>query len=179
MLRIRTPDVEMWDNVNCEFINLEGVELEMEHSLYTISKWESKWHKSFLMSKLNAEETLDYIKIMTVTQNVDPLIFATLTDENIEEIHKYITAPMTATTFSEVPGGRRKTEIITAELIYYWMIALNIPFECQYWHFNRLMTLIRVCSIKNAPPKKMSKNDIRRQNAALNAARLKQFNTNG
>lgn len=171
--------MEFWDNEKCEFINLEGRELELEHSLVTLSAWESKWKKPFLTTKLNAEETLDYIKIMTVTKDVDPLIYSTLSEANIQQIRDYIADPMTATTFRDIQGGRRNNEVITAELIYYWMIALNIPFECRYWHLNQLITLIRVCSIKNAPAKKMSKNEIRRQNAALNAARLKQFNTNG
>ena len=179
MLRITIPGREFWDEVNDEFVSYDDYELELEHSLVSLSKWESKWHKPFSTTDMNAEQTLDYIKFMTVNSGVDPDIYTRLTQENIEEIRGYISNPMTATTFSKEQGGKRNNEIVTSELIYYWMIALNIPFECQYWHLNRLMTLIRVCSIKNAPAKKMSKNDIRRQNAALNAARLKQFNTNG
>ena len=116
---------------------------------------------------------------MTLTQNVPSYVYSCLTPKNIDDVNDYIGAPMTATVFSEdknVKGGR---EVVTAELIYYWMIALNIPFECQKWHLNRLLTLIRVCNIKNTPPKKMSKRDIISRNAALNAARRKQLNTRG
>lgn len=115
---------------------------------------------------------------MTITQNVNPNIYNSLSSDNIDEINKYIDLPMTATTFPEkTTGGSR--EIVTAELIYYWMISLNIPMECQKWHLNRLLTLIRVCNVKNAPPKKMSRKDIMSRNAALNAARRKQLNSKG
>jgi hypothetical protein len=115
---------------------------------------------------------------MTITQNVDPDLYNHLTAENIEKINQYIYAPMTATTFSD-NKTKPNREIITSELVYYWMVALNIPFECQKWHLNRLLTLIRICNVKNEPPKKMSKRDVMSRNAALNAARRKQFNTNG
>ena len=116
---------------------------------------------------------------MTITQNVKPEVYNHLTTGNIEEINKYIDAPMTATTFPEDKSGKRNREIITAEVIYYWMVALQIPFECQKWHLNKLITLIRVCNAKNTPPKKMSKREIMSRNAALNAARRKQLNSKG
>ena len=116
---------------------------------------------------------------MTLTQNVDPNTYNLLTKENIIEINKYISSPMTATTFHEDPNKKSSREIITSEIIYYWMISLNIPFECQKWHLNRLLTLIKVCSIKQQPPKKMSKRDVMSRNAALNAARRKQLNSKG
>ena len=102
-----------------------------------------------------------------------------ITNENINEVNRYIEAPMTATYFSDEKNSKTSREQVTAELIYYWMIALNIPFECQKWHLNRLLTLIKVCNIKNQPPKKRSKKDIMSRNAALNAARRKQLNTKG
>ena len=116
---------------------------------------------------------------MTLTQNVDPKVYNFLTDENIHDVNAYIEAPMTATWFSNSNTGKQNLEQITAELVYYWMIALNIPFECQKWHLNRLLTLIRVCEVKNSPPKKMSKREILSRNAALNAARRKQLNSKG
>lgn len=125
-----------------------------------------------------AIETLDYIKCMTITQNVNPEVYNFLTSENIEAINNYIDAPMTATTFSQQNISRSR-EIVTSELIYYWMIALNVPMKCEKWHLNRLLTLIRVCNIKNTPPKKMSRKEIMSRNAALNAARRKQLNSKG
>lgn len=123
-------------------------------------------------------ESIDYIQYMTMTQNVDPMTYQLLSRENMDMISDYIEAPMTATTInSEKTNGSR--EIVTSELIYYWMIALNIPFECQKWHLNRLLTLINVCDIKNRPPKKMSKKDTISRNRALNAARRKSTNTTG
>lgn len=178
-----TKPVELWDEVKQEFVLTEGTKeqtLQLEHSLVSLSKWESKWCRSFLSKPpATTEETIDYIKCMTLTKNVNPNAYANLTTENIEQIKEYINAPMTATTFSDNKKGGRNNEIVTSELIYYWMISLQIPFECQKWHINRLLTLIRVCNVKNQPPKKRSKREIMSRNAALNAARRQQLNTNG
>ena len=122
---------------------------------------------------------MDYIKGMTLTQSVDPRVYDNLTEENIEAIKDYIAAPMTATYFSDEKAGGINRDTITSEVIYYWMIAFYIPFECQKWHLNRLLTLIRVCNIKNGTQKKMSKKEILSRNAALNAARRKKMNSKG
>lgn len=181
MLRIQIPlSTEGWDEEKQEFVDPVTLTLELEHSLVSISAWESTWCKPFLdKNPKTPEETLDYIKCMTLTPNVDPIVYTKLTNDNIQAVNNYISAPMTATTFSEKENGRGGREVITAELIYYWMIALQIPPEYRFWHLNQLLTLIRVCNIKNAPPKKMSKRDIMSRNAALNAARKKQMNTTG
>ena len=180
MLQISIPAGEMYDERDQTFISIKGQTLQLEHSLISLSKWESKWCKSFLSNPdKNLEETIDYIRCMTLNNNVDPNVYLFLTNENIKEINDYIAAPMTATYFSEDKTGRKNNEIITSELIYYWMIAQNIPVDFQKWHLNRLLTLIRVCNIKNSPPKKHSKRELMSRNAALNAARRKQFNTKG
>lgn len=181
MLQITIPANEQWDEEREEFVTTKEQRLKLEHSLISLSKWESKWCKPFLSNKEKShEEILDYIKCMTLTKNVNPEVYNSLTNENIKQVNDYITAPMTATTFSE-NGVRKKAnnEIFTSEVIYCAMTAYNIPFECDKWHLNRLITLIRVCGIKNEPPKKMSKRSIMSQNAALNAARRKKFNTKG
>lgn len=180
MLYITIPATECWDESKEEFITTKEQTLQLEHSLVSVSKWESKWNKAFLSKKeKTTEEIFDYIKCMTLTQNVKPEVYASLTQANIEEIQQYISAPMTATTFHDDKSKKGSNETVTSELIYYWMVALNIPFECQKWHLNRLLTLVRVCNIKNQPPKKMSKNQVASRNAALNAARRKQLNTRG
>lgn len=182
MLQIKVPiGSEGWDDEKEEFIEPESCTLNLEHSLVSLSKWESKWHKPFFSKKeLTGEEILDYIKCMTLTKNVDPEVYNHLTVENVKAVKDYIDDPMTATTFSREEKGKGSGETITSELIYYWMISANIPIEeCQKWHLNRLITLIRVCSIKNAPPKKQSRREIMSRNAALNAARRKQMNTKG
>ena len=180
MLQITIPAGERWDEGKQEFIQVKGHTLQLEHSLISLSKWESKWCKAFLSNKDKTyEETMDYIKCMTITPNVDPDIYNYLTSDNINQINEYIGAPMTAAYFSEDKSRKAGREVVTAELIYYWMISLNIPFECQKWHLNRLLALIRVCNIKNQPPKKMSKREIMSRNAALNAARRSQMGTTG
>ena len=180
MLQITIPACEYYDEVKEEFVSAKEQTIQLEHSLVSLSKWESKWCKVFLSKQeKTAEETMDYIKCMTITQNVNPEVYSRLTQANIDEIQQYISAPMTATYFSKSAAGRSNSEQVTSELIYYWMIALNIPFECQKWHLNRLLTLIRVCNIKNQPPKKMSKREIMSRNASLNAARKQQLNTKG
>ena len=180
MLTITIPATEKFDEIKGEFIYTKEETLQLEHSLISISKWESKWCKPFLAKQdKTAEEVIDYVKCMTLNKNINDDVYDCLSQANIIAINDYIGAPMTATYFSNQDKGKRNNEQITSELIYYWMIALNIPFECQKWHINRLLTLIRVCNIKNSPPKKMSKRDIISRNAALNAARRQQLNTKG
>ena len=180
MLQITIPATELFDEVTQEFITTEEQTLQLEHSLTSLSKWESKWCKPFLSTvEKTYEETLDYIRCMTLTPDVDPRTYIFLTRENIEQINQYIAAPMTATTFAKDPQARGSREIVTAELIYYWMITLNIPLECQDWHLNRLITQIRVCSIKTQPAKKMGRKEAASQQAALNAARKQKLGTRG
>lgn len=180
MLRITIPATEYWDEQKEEFVSKSEQTLQLEHSLVSLSKWESKWCKPFLSKRdKTREEILDYIKCMTITQNVDPDVYNRLTNNNFQEINAYIEAPMTATTFSDDKNKNSSREIITAEIIYYWMIAHNIPPEYQKWHLNRLLTLIKVCNIKSQPPKKMSKRDTLKSNSAINAARRKRLNTRG
>ena len=186
MLVITIPaskPVEYYDEIKEEFFTKPGTKeqtLQLEHSLVSLSKWESKWCRPFLSSPpATVEETIDYIKCMTITKNVDPEVYNNLTEENIKQIKEYINAPMTATTFYEEKGVKRNKETVTSELIYYWMISLQIPSDYEKWHINRLLTLIRVCNIKNQPPKKRRRREIMSRNAALNAARKRQLNTNG
>lgn len=179
MLSITIPGLESFDETTNEFIYYEGETIQLEHSLVSISKWESNWCKPFLSgSDKTVEEIMDYIKCMTVTENVAEDVYERLSEENFAKINEYIGRPMTATTFVEDnnKGGR---EIITSEIIYYWMVSYNIPFECQYWHLNRLLTLVKVCNVKNNPPKKMSRQEILARNKALNEARRKEMNTRG
>lgn len=182
MLEIAIEKSELWDAEKEEFIYIKKQKIQLEHSLVSISKWESKWHKPFLNKKEKTkEEVVDYIRCMTITQNVDPNVYRCLSNSNFEKVDRYINDPMTATSFSEsgVVGKGNTGEQTTSEVIYYWMIALNIPFECQKWHLNRLLALIKVCNIKNSPGKKMGKQEILRQNAELNARRKKCLNTKG
>ena len=180
MLRLVIPSIEMFDGKTQEFIQSKSYELQLEHSLVSLSKWESKWHKPFLTAKDKTnEETIDYIRCMTISQNVDPEAYKFIRQKQIDEIIEYIDAPMTATTFSQPNQKPTNKEVITAEIIYYWMIAFNIPFECQKWHLNRLLTLVNVCSIKNQPKKKMGRKEAARNQKALNEARKAKLNTKG
>ena len=180
MIRILLPEKELYDEVNNKFVYLPSRELILEHSLVSISKWESKWHKSFLNTDDKSfDEVMDYIKCMCVEELEDENDLYRLSEENVSDINAYIQDSMTATTFSDFSDNKntKSREIITSEIIYYWMIANNIPFECQYWHLNKLLTLIKVCSIKNSPEKKMSTSEILSRNKALNAARRKKMNS--
>ena len=182
MIRILLPEKELYDEVNNKFVYLPSRELILEHSLVSISKWESKWHKSFLNTDDKSfDEVMDYIKCMCVEELEDENDLYRLSEENVSDINAYIQDSMTATTFSDFSDNKntKSREIITSEIIYYWMIANNIPFECQYWHLNKLLTLIKVCSIKNSPEKKMSTSEILNRNKAVNAARRKKVNSKG
>ena len=180
MLELMIPKTDLWDELNQRFIPVKEQKLRLEHSLVSLSKWESKWCKVFLSKEQKTyEETIDYIRCMTLTQNVDPLVYQCITNSHIDAVNAYIEAPMTASTVKEEKGGPINRQQITSELIYYWMTAYHIPFECQKWHLNKLFTLIRVCDIKSRPPKKHSRREIMKRNAALNAARKKKWNTKG
>lgn len=180
MLEITIPEQELFNEATNEFFTIRAQTLKLEHSLVSISKWESKWKIPFLdKGKKTREQTLDYIRCMTITQNVNPLVYMGITNKNVEDVSTYIDDPMTATWFNEQEKRTGRKEIVTSELIYYWMIALNIPMECQRWHLNRLLTLVRICNIKNQKPKKMSRNEIYSKNRALNAARRQRINSKG
>ena len=184
MLKIDIPLTdEGWDEEKQEFVEPKVQTLQLEHSLVSLSKWESKWHKPFLtQDNKTLEETVDYIRCMTITQNIQPSVYNKVTDDIIRQVNKYIENPMTATWFNNgrINGGKRNSKQITSELIYYWMTALNIPFECQKWHLNRLLTLIQICEVENNQPNnKMSKREIKNSNRALNEARRKKYNTKG
>jgi len=179
MLKITIPAIEQYDEANDLFTTPKEVVLQLEHSLVSLSKWESKWCKPFLTkTSKTIEETVDYIECMTLTQNVDPSIYKRISTKNIDEVNAYIDLPMTATVISKGNLSPNR-EIITSEIIYYSMIALNIPFECQKWHLTRLLTLINVCNIKNQPPKKGNDSETVSRNAAINEARKKELNSNG
>lgn len=174
-LKIVIPAQELYNEKENKIFSTKETTLQLEHSLVSISKWEAKYQKPFISDSdknKSIDEMIDYIRCMTITQNVDPKIYNYLTTENMKQINDYINSPMTATTIKQTIGGTKK-EQITSELIYYWMVANEIPFDCEKWHLNRLLTLIRVCSVKNQPSKKMSKNEILNRNARVNAARRK------
>ena len=179
MLILDISGREMWDEKKEEFVRVGGGTLKLEHSLVAISKWEAKYRRSFLSNdKKSREEIIDYIRCMSESEISESLL-ENLTTESINEIIEYIKSPMTATYLREDKNnGGGGGDKITSELIYYWMISFGIPFECQYWHLNRLMTLIRVCAAKSKG-NKHNKKDMLRSNAALNAARKAKSGSHG
>lgn len=179
MLKITIPEKEGYDDTRNLFLVLPERELQLEHSLVSLSKWESRWKKPFLSDKPHSTaETIDYIRHMTITQNVDESVYLRITQDIVDKVLAYIFDSMTATTFVDNEGKKSK-EVITAEIIYYWMVKFNIPFECQKWHLNRLLTLIKVCSIRESPPKKMGRKSAAAKQRALNDARRAQLGTKG
>lgn len=179
MLKIIIPGRELWDEVNEEFITISECTFYLEHSLVSISEWEGKYHKSFIDTKEKTnEEMFDYIKMMVVGKKPEDYYFNFLTEEQVKAIGRYIEDPMTATTFSDEEEKKSNSkELTTAETIYYYMTALNIPFECQRWHINKLIALIKLCSIKNDPEskkdKKLTSSDLANRRAKMEAARAR------
>lgn len=179
MLTVVIPAGEYFNELTQEFVNTKECTLQLEHSLVSLSKWEAEKAKPFLSkTEKTVQETYDYVRCMTLTQNVDPNVYSFIPPDVLEKIRQYIEAPMTATTFYEPPQPKTNRETITAEVIYYWMVTANIPFECQKWHLNRLFALIRVCNIKNNP-KKMSQKEALSRQRRLNAERKRALNTKG
>ena len=180
MLTITIPSAELWDEERQRFITSEEAVLCLEHSLVSLSKWESITEKPFFGNgEKTTEDVILYVKCMTFPEEADPEVYDRLSKTNFSEINAYIDRKMTATWFREDQKGPRSREVVTSELIYYWMISLGIPKECENWHLNRLFTLIRVCNVKNGPSKKMSKRDIASTQRELNAQRRAQLGTRG
>lgn len=172
MLKIVVPATEFYDERTGEFVSTKEQTLQLEHSLVSLSKWESKWHKPFLDRQPKTdEESIDYIRCMTITQNVPENVYLALSNENLKTIRDYLDDSMTATTFSQADEKKFSRKIVTAEIIYYWMVSLQIPFECEKWHLNRLITLVRVCNNENSPKKKMGRRETAGYYRELNAAR--------
>lgn len=179
MLTITVNGQEFFNEETQEFESHGDIVLNLEHSLISLSKWESEFEKPFLGdSKKSAEEIYGYIKAMIINEHPDDILLK-LSDKNIQQINSYIESKRSATTFGSMPERRGKGETVTSELIYFWMVTFNIPFECETWHLNRLFALIRICNLKNAPQKKMSKNEIAMRNRELNAKRKAELQTRG
>jgi hypothetical protein len=186
MLTIEVPSQELFDRESKEWIPVPAMTIELEHSLASISKWEAEWEVPFLSDDdMDDTQTVSYIRHMTLTPNVPPEIFAVLTTEHLREIQEYMSAKQSATTFNEPSqgkGGSGPRTFVSSELIYYQMVALQIPFECQYWHIKRLLTLIRVCTIKSQesdPSTRKSAPDDMAARRAENLRRRQQYGTSG
>lgn len=186
MLEIITDDVELFDRDREEFVTVKSAKLQLEHSLISVKKWEQKWQKPFLGSNDRTyEEICDYVRCMTINNNVDPMVYKMLDQKTIKKVLDYMGDPMTATTINEklltINGLKKNSrEAITAEIIYYWMIALSIPIEpFEKWHLNQLLTLIKVVNVKNGKTPKPNKKEAARERARLNAQRRAQFKSKG
>lgn len=179
MLKLKLPGEEFLDERTSRFIRTKPVKVKLEHSLASMSKWESKWEVPFLRdTEKTNEQMLSYIAIMAndklSTRDLQRLIL-----DHSEEIKDYIDSSQTATTFNERTQGPPSREIITSEIIYYWMVSFQIPFECEHWHLKKLLALIRVCSLKNQQPKKMNKSELAARNRQLNAQRRARLGSKG
>lgn len=183
MLELHIPHLELFNEDTYEITHIKEQTIMMEHSLLSISKWESEWEKPFLTDdknkQLTTEEFIDYMKCMTITKNIDPNVYMFMTKDNLNKVTAYINKSHTATTVKQLNKSKKNTEGVTSELIYYWMTVYNIPHEYEKWHLNRLLTLIEVCNAKNQPEKKMPRGEQMRQQRALNEARKKRLHSRG
>lgn len=182
MLQITVPKTEIFNENTNQFLWIPETTIQMEHSLVSLSKWEEKHHKAYLDPKLqhSATEILDYFKCMTITKNVKDSVFLALSQRNIEEISSYINDPMTATTFNEMATTKKhSSKFITSEYLYFCMFSLGVPIECEKWHINRLMTLLKIFEEENKPQKKRSEAETLNYYAKLNAERKRKWHTKG
>ena len=180
MLRLTIAEEEFYNESKDEFFTLPELQLDLEHSLLSVSKWESEFEKPFLSTAdRSSEEVLRYAYYMITTPEISPEVISRLTNQDLKKINDYIEKKNTATTFSDTKKHGGRTETITAELVYYWMVAFQIPIECEAWNLNRLFALIRICNMKNQPQKKMSRHEIAQRNRELNAQRRAELGTKG
>lgn len=180
MLQIVIPERELWNEQTEEFIHTKELHLQLEHSLISISNWEMKWHVPYFDENKTDEQAIDYIRCMTLTKNVPESYYRCLTGKNIEDINAYMLDTMTATTIQDLKQNTgHRSQKVTSELIYYWMIQFGIPFTCDKWHINRLIMLIRVCAEENKPKKTKSAKELAAEYRAINAARKAKFGTKG
>lgn len=179
---VTIPDQEGWDSEKEEFINIKGCTIRMKHSLLSISKWEMKWKKPFLKPgyQMTEEETVDYYKCMTITQNVDPGVYEFISPLDKRRIADYISTPLSAYSPVNKKGGGSKKPIVS-ERLYFWMTAYNIPSSYEKWHLSRLINLLEIAAEENSPDKskKMPTGEIYRQNHELNQMRRKAMHTRG
>lgn len=181
MLSLVVPAMELYDSEREEFVYTKPVSFEIEHCLLAMSRWESKWKKPFLSpDEKTSDEVIDYIRCMTMSDNVPDDVYNRLPYDVIEQINDYVDAPHSATTIRNQEGsGRVRNEIVTTEVIYYWMTAFGIPFECETWNLDRLLKLIEICLIKSQPAKKMPKAQVRQMYDSLNKARRSKLHSKG
>jgi len=182
MLRVIIDETEMYNEETEEFFTQPSVNLVLEHSLVSVSKWESKHQKPFLtVSDKSQEEIFDYVRFMIISHDdLDPGVIFRLGQSNFDAINDYMSSSQSATTFGDLPEGNKvRGEIITSELVYFWMIEFNIPFECQHWHLNRLFSLIKICNVKRQKPKRMPKHAIAQRYREINERRKAELNTPG
>lgn len=171
---------ECYDEETSTFSIVDGIDLQLEHSLLALSKWESLVERPFLSKEEKTpHEVRQYVEAMIISPNPPPGVVQELTQDQMELVNEYIGSAQTATKFGTMPEVKGRGETITSELIYYWMVAFNIPFECERWHLNRLFALIRICNLKNSKPKKMSRQELAERNRALNEQRRQELNTRG
>lgn len=183
----RLDEKELWDSVNNKFLYIKphkAIDLKLEHSLISIHKWEQKWHIPFIKEKnseekMSTEQTVDYIKCMTLNQDVPDSVYDDLTAEDINRISEYMANPMTATVVRQSSDQKKGGRKLTAEVIYSMMIQLQIPQSFDKWHINSLIKLIEVRTIDETPPKKMSQREIIERNRAINEARRAKYHTKG
>lgn len=180
MLKIIIKSEELYDESYNTFTDIEGFELELEHSLLSLSKWESKFQKPFLSAgEMSTDEIIYYVMCMIITPNITEKMVHDSSDQIFGPVNEYINSPESATTFGNLPKKTGPAEVITSELIYYWLVMFSIPFECESWHLNRLFSLIRICNVKNQPAKKMGRNELAQRNRELNERRKAELGTKG
>jgi len=180
MLVLHLPATELFDESDGSFLELDAITLRLEHSLISVSKWESKWKTPFLSKKDKSREEINsYIEAMILDDDFPSGLGSRFNSEHYLTINEYIESSESATTFGRLPQHKGKAETITDELIYYWMVAFQIPFICETWHLNRLFALIKICNIKNSKPDKRSRSEIARDYREMNARRRAELGTTG
>lgn len=155
------------------------VRLQFEHSLRSLSKWESKNKIAFLAGREKTPaQMVDYYRCMLLSPE-DPDLVYLLDPSQMEELTNYINENQTASSVPNEGPTQYNPETTTSELVYFWMTALKINWEAQDWHFSRLMMLVQITSYKQQPPKKRNPREVLSDMRRENERRKKLFNTSG
>lgn len=180
MITIHFEEMEYYDEQLNRFYTLPPKVVNFEYSLAAVAEWEAIWKIPLLNTELGVDSDMFLSLAMCMSDDRELLEYY-LDDTEKAELHKYLSDSQTATTINSSQNGNTtgRGKVYTAEEIYALMFMNGIPIEWESRNLNRLLVILRIISIYQNPPKKMSQQDVMKQNARLNRERKNKYKTKG